>query len=53
MMEMEGVKVVIEDIFHIGWVEFLHGKIPKLMTRMQGDYIASYRNEQGLLGRAG
>ena len=47
----EGVRRVVEDVFRIGWVEFLHGKIPTSLTEWNGNYMASYRSEQGLTGK--
>lgn len=37
------VRGVIEDIFRIGWVEFLHGKIPRSMTVLQGNFCTSFQ----------
>ena len=42
----------VRDIFHIGWTELLHGKIPKSLTTLQGNYCVSYRTYQGMTGRS-
>lgn len=47
----EAVRGVIEDVFRIGWVEFLHGKIPQSMTSLQGSYCTSFQSDHGLSGK--
>lgn len=34
----DGVRGAVRDIFTIGWVELLHGRIPVSITKLQGDY---------------
>ena len=46
------VESVVRDIFCIGWVELLHGKIPLSLTTMQGNYCVSYKTYQGMTGRS-
>ena len=46
------VEAVVRDIFRIGWTELLHGKIPKSLTALQGNYCVSYRTYQGMTGRS-
>ena len=46
------VEAVVRDIFQIGWTELLHGKIPKSLTTLQGNYCVSYRTYQGMTGRS-
>ena len=46
------VEAVVRDIFRIGWVELLHGKIPRSLTSLQGNYCVSYRTHQGMTGQS-
>ena len=54
----DGVKMkkqlfdLILFFFWIGWVEFLHGKIPLSLTTFQGNYCTSYKSHQGMTGRS-
>lgn len=44
------VRQVVEDIFTIGWVEFLHGKIPRSLSKLQQNHCDTYPCGPGFSG---
>ena len=44
------VRAVVEDIFAIGWVEFLHGKIPRSLVTLQMNHCDTYPCGRGFSG---
>lgn len=44
------VRQVVEDIFAIGWVEFLHGKIPCSLSQLQQNHCDTYPSGLGFSG---
>ena len=44
------VRQVVEDIFVIGWVEILHGKIPHSLSKLQQNHCDTYPSEPGFSG---
>ena len=43
-------RAVVEDIFAIGWVEFLHGKIPRSLVTLQQNHCDTYPCGHGFSG---